>query len=282
MESPSPHLLSFESRRAKEMAALIERVGARATVVPTMREVPLSEHREVTAFVHEVIAGRIDFVLFMTGVGTEFLFDLVERQEQLVDFTGALERATVVVRGPKPAAILHKRGVRVDLKAPEPNTSRELLGIIQERGIAGKTIAIQEYGKPNEELTSELEDLGAHVMSVPVYRWDLPEDTDPMRAAINQAISGTFDAFLFTSAQQIENLRLVATQTSQWDAFRDALKKSVVASVGPTCSEALRAVGLPPDIEAAPPKMGPLVRLVLEHWSVISARKLNSPVAQGE
>lgn len=282
MESSTPHLLSFESRRAKEMAALIERAGARATVVATMREVPLSHHREVVTFVHEVIAGRIDFALFMTGVGTEFLFDLVDRQEQLAEFTRALEPVTVVVRGPKPAAVLHKRGVRVDLKAPEPNTSHELLAVIQERGITGKTIAIQEYGKPNDDLNSELERLGAHVMSVPVYRWELPEDIEPMRMAIDQAISGNFEAFLFTSAQQIENLRQVATRMNQWEAFWEAVGKGLVASIGPTCSEALRSVGLTPDVEASPPKMGPLVRMVLERLAAISDRKRDTPIAQGE
>jgi len=36
----------------------------------------------------------------------------------------------------------------------------------------------------------------------------------------------------------------------------------VVASVGPVCTETLEAYGVPPDLEASPPKMGPLVAVV--------------------
>jgi uroporphyrinogen-III synthase len=41
---------SFESRRADEMRSLIERHGASATVVPSMREVPLESNSPVFAF----------------------------------------------------------------------------------------------------------------------------------------------------------------------------------------------------------------------------------------
>ena len=38
-------VLSLESRRAAEMAILIEKNGGVATVAPSMREVPLAENR---------------------------------------------------------------------------------------------------------------------------------------------------------------------------------------------------------------------------------------------
>jgi uroporphyrinogen-III synthase len=44
--------------------------------------------------------------------------------------------------------------------------------------------------------------------------------------------------------------------------LRDAFRRVVVASVGPVCSEALEAHGVAVDLEASPPKMGPLVGLI--------------------
>ena len=38
-------VVSFESRRAKEMAELIRRYGGEPVTAPSMREVPLSENR---------------------------------------------------------------------------------------------------------------------------------------------------------------------------------------------------------------------------------------------
>ena len=52
-----------------------------------------------------------------------------------------------------------------------------------------------------------------------------------------------------------------------------ALARAVVASVGPVCSEALEAHGVAPDLEASPPKMGPLVALVAAHARDLLAAK---------
>ena len=38
-------VVSFESRRAKEMAELIRRYGGEPIIAPSMREVPLGENR---------------------------------------------------------------------------------------------------------------------------------------------------------------------------------------------------------------------------------------------
>jgi uroporphyrinogen-III synthase len=43
-------------------------------------------------------------------------------------------------------------------------------------------------------------------------------------------------------------------------AVADGLRKTVVASIGPTTSEELRDQGTGPDMEATHPKMGLLVR----------------------
>ena len=66
-------VVSFESRRAKEMAELIRRYGGEPIVAPSMREVPLSENRAALEFLPEIEAGKFDMLIFMTGVGTRTL-----------------------------------------------------------------------------------------------------------------------------------------------------------------------------------------------------------------
>jgi uroporphyrinogen decarboxylase len=63
---------------------------------------------------------------------------------------------------------------------------------------------------------------------------------------------------VFTNAQQVNNLLTVAREVGAEDALRRALPRLLVASIGPTCSETLRAVDFPVDFEPARPKMGPL------------------------
>jgi uroporphyrinogen-III synthase len=51
------------------------------------------------------------------------------------------------------------------------------------------------------------------------------------------------------------------------------MARTVVASIGPVTSEALEAHGLPPDLEASPPKLGPLVALLAERARAVLATK---------
>ncbi|MCA9071864.1 MAG: uroporphyrinogen-III synthase, partial [Planctomycetaceae bacterium] len=73
-----PHLCSFESRRNREMQQMIERHGGLATVAPSMREIPLEDNPIVFQYADELFSGRIDTIVFMTGVGAQALVDVLE------------------------------------------------------------------------------------------------------------------------------------------------------------------------------------------------------------
>ena len=256
---------SFESRRADEMRSLIERNGGVATVAPSMREVPIEQNVAAFEFARELLAGRIDVVVFMTGVGARALLQAIETQFDRAEFLEALERTVTVVRGPKPTAVLREWNVRIDHRAPEPNTWHEVLATLDAHvPVSGKTVAVQEYGQPSDEFYGELERRGANVLRVPVYLWDFPEDTAPLRAAIRSTIAGEFDVLMFTSAQQVENVLRAAAEEGLRDEWARAAGRTFIASVGPTCSEKLREEGLPVHFEASPPKMGHLVRGAVE------------------
>lgn len=256
---------SFESRRGDDMRSLLERHGAHATVAPSMREVPLDRNPEALQFGEALLAGRIDTVVFLTGVGARALLEVLETKYSRESVFAALNAKRIVVRGPKPVAVLREWGVRVDHRAPEPNTWRELLATLEaDVPLQGSTLALQEYGTPNHELTAALEGDGASVMRVPVYRWELPEDTGPLRRAVEATIAGEFDALLFTSAQQVHHVLQMADESGGRDAWLAAANRTLVGSIGPTCSETLREEGLNVAVEASPPKMGHLVKAVME------------------
>ena len=73
-----PRLCSFESRRHEEMRQLIEKQGGIATVAPSMREVPLDDNPAAFEFAEELLAGRVDVVVFLTGVGARALLEVLE------------------------------------------------------------------------------------------------------------------------------------------------------------------------------------------------------------
>jgi len=254
----------FESRRSEEMRSLIERQGGQATVAPSMREVPLDENAEAFHFADELLAGRIDIVVIMTGVGAKTVLAAVEKQYDRGEFLQALSQCMIVVRGPKPAAVLREWSVPFAFQAPEPNTWRELLQVMDANLLLdGKKIAVQEYGRPSDEFYQELATRQAHVLPVPVYRWEFPEDTGPLLAAIGETIAGKFDVLMFTSANQLHNVLQAAESEGLRDQWLAAANKCVIASIGPTATQTLKECGLPKDIEPPIPKMGHLVRETL-------------------
>lgn len=253
-------VLSFESRRAAEMAELIRRHGGDARVVPSMREVPLDGDPAAAEFLRRLEAGQVDVVVLLTGVGTRALATALEPVCAPARFAALLRRTTLVVRGPKPVAALREMGLRPDVTVPEPNTWRELLATLDASlPLTGKRVALQEYGVTNPDLVAGLEARAASVLRVPVYRWAYPEDIAPLRDAIERWAAGEYDVALFTSANQVHNVLRLAGEMGRAEALRTAAAGTVVASIGPVCSEALRDHGLAVDLEPEHPKMGHLV-----------------------
>jgi len=258
-------LCSLESRRQADMKSLIERQGGIAILAPSMREIPLEQNAAALDFGDRLRSGGVDVMVFLTGVGARALAEVLALQMSLPQFVEALRDRVVVVRGPKPASVLREWGARIDVQVPEPNTWRELLDAIGRHSpIEGKVVAVQEYGIPNPDLYQGLQQLGGTVLPVPVYRWELPEDTRPLRVAVRAILAGEIDVILFTSAQQWRHLEQIAREETEPDTFLAAARQCVIASIGPTASETLLAAGLPPDLEPPHPKMGHLVLAVAE------------------
>jgi uroporphyrinogen-III synthase len=263
-----PIVCAFESRRADDMATLIERHGGRPMVAPSMREVPIADNPQAIQCVQQAIAGAFDIFILLTGVGTEALFNVARSQGQLPALLSAMSELKIVIRGPKPAAALKNAGLKYHVKAPEPNTWRELIVALDgsEIELSGASVAVQEYGISNPELTAALQERGAQVTTVPVYRWTLPKDLVPLQSAIRSTVDGAVDVLLFTSANQVTNVMAVAEQLGCGEALRQRAKECLTASIGPTCSAALNREGFPVHFEASPPKMGPLVRGAISSW----------------
>jgi uroporphyrinogen-III synthase len=242
-----------------------------------MREVPLESNERAFEFAAALLAQRIDVVVFLTGVGARTLLDAIATRFDREDVLAALRRVKVAVRGPKPSVVLREWQVPIAVRAEEPNTWQELLSALAAADeIANKRIAVQEYGRPSTEFAEELTRRGARVEQVPVYRWALPEDVEPLEAAIRGTIAGNFDMLLFTSAHQLECVLEVAGGLGQLDAWLAAAKRCVVGSIGPTASETIREHNLPVDVEATPTRMGQLVVQTLDAAPTILANKRGS------
>ena len=267
-------VLTLESRRGQEMSRLIETYGGKPLHAPAMREVPLSSNPDALKFAAALFQGKLDAMIFLTGVGARALRSVLEPDHPAEKFVEALRKISVIARGPKPLAVLREWQVPVAVAAPEPNTWRELLQAIDNAklDLRGKQVAVQEYGVSNPELLEGLLHRGAHVFPVPVYRWALPEDLQPLRAAVDSIIAHRVDVALFTTSVQVDHLFQIAEQAGKRDALQAGLSQAVKASIGPTTSEALQSHGLAADLQASHPKMGFLVKEAAEQAGALLQR----------
>jgi len=108
---------------------------------------------------------------------------------------------------------------------------------------------------------------------VPVYQWALPEDTGPLRAAVEATVRGEIDVALFTTSIQIAHLLRIAREMNLEQQLRRSFARILVGSIGPITSEELREQGLSPDFEPAHPKMGFLVNEAAERGAAMLEEK---------
>ncbi len=256
------------------MCRLIETYGGKPIHAPAMREIPLSSNTEALQFAEELLSGSLDAVIFLTGAGARALSQVLESVHPREKFVEALRKVCVIVRGPKPAAVLREWKVPIALVAPEPNTWRELLRAIDENklDLRDKRVAVQEYGVSNRELLDGLRERGARVTAVPVYQWDFPEDRAPLRAAVESIIAGQIDVAIFTTGVQVAHLFRIAEEAGRKESLQAGLENIVKASIGPTTSEVLRSYELTVDLEASHPKMGFLVKEAAEQSEALVRR----------
>lgn len=264
-------VLSLESRRAQDMETMILRQHGVPFVAPSVKERSLDDHSVAFRFVESLEAGELDIVVCMTGVGLAFLRDVVKEKMPEERLAAALRRSVIISRGSKPVPILRALQVPIGVMIPEPNTWREIVAAIRER--PERRIAIQEYGRPNLELNAALQALGATVTPVALYRWELPDDLEPLRQAARRLAEGGFDVVIFTSSIQLDHLLQIAAEQGLKDKVKEQMLRVVIASVGPVMTGALTAAGIPPDIVPAHPKMGALVKAAAEKAAAVLSGK---------
>ena len=249
----------LETRVGAHLAALVERRGGVALQAPALEEVPDIDPQEVASLIEEWRNQPFKVAIFQTGVGTGALFATTDTLGVTQDLLDLLAGAVVVARGPKPTGELNSRRVRIDLRAAAPFTTDTVLSALSDIPIQDSKVLVQRYGATNQELNDALRARGAAVREITTYRWSLPSNVQPLIDLLDALEQSRVDAVVFTSAVQMHNLYAVAEGSQRAAQLISALGRTIVASIGPVCSRALRHYGVQPSFEASPPKLGPLL-----------------------
>jgi uroporphyrinogen-III synthase len=248
-------------RRRDELAALLERRGARVVIAPALRIVPLPDDADLREATRRCLVTPPDIVVANTGIGMRGWLEAAEGWGLGDTLRQVIAGAYLVARGPKARGAARAAGL-FDQWSPDSESCDEVLFHLMARGVRGEVIAVQLHGDQQPEFCAALRLAGAEVIEVPVYRWAPPIDPAPLQRLVDLLHSRLLDAVTFTSAPAVHALLDAAGPARE--SCLDALRTDVVAGcVGPVTAAPLVALGVPVIIPARA-RLGGLVRTLVD------------------
>jgi uroporphyrinogen-III synthase len=237
-----------ETRELDRLAQLLEAEGALAWRCPLVAILDAPDPAPVESWLRELVAGRIDDVVLLTGEGLRRLMGVAGRVGLAAEVVQALARARKITRGPKPARALKELGLPTDIPAAVP-TSRGVMDELAALDLRGRRVGVQLYGEdPNPELCGFIAAAGAQVLPVAPYIYAPASDGTRVVALIEKMAAGQVDVIAFTSASQVDRLFAVARARGLETLLQSAWSRVRVAAIGPIAAEALRGHAVEPAI----------------------------------
>ncbi|MEU4566751.1 uroporphyrinogen-III synthase [Micromonospora sp. NPDC023956] len=248
-------------RRRDELAAMLERRGARVVLAPALRIVPLADDSDLREATRACLHRPPDILMANTGIGMRGWLEAAEGWGLAESLRSVLADTYVVTRGPKARGAIRAAGLH-DQWSPDSESCEEVVEHLCRRGVAGQVIAMQLHGDRQPECTMALEAAGATVIEVPVYRWAPPTDSAPLHRLIDLVASRLVDAVTFTSAPAAEALLRAAGDRAE--AVLGAFRSDVLAGcVGAVTAEPFQRRGVSVSVPARA-RLGALVRHLVD------------------
>jgi uroporphyrinogen-III synthase len=274
------------SRRAGELARIVENLGGRPYIAPTIGiEADLENPKEdVLKFLDHVIAGNVDYVVFMTGPGIFSLFSIATKLGLEDKLIHSLSNATIIARSIKPKMVLKKYGVEVNL-IPEENTAQGVLRLLLAKGVVGKKIAILWHGDYPDQLRDtlykarvltvieastyrysvDLKKDGASILESMGYDYVAPNERRVVQL-IDKIIAGKINSITFTSPPSVHDLFKIAEVNNKSQELKSSLNANVlVVAVGPSTKNAIEEHCITVHVMPRIFKMGSMIKALDEY-----------------
>ena len=229
-------LVTRAREQASDFRALLEGCGARCLEFPTIEVVPPPSWEPLDRALKTI--DRYQWVIFTSVNGVRFLF---QRLEVLGEDVRALHGIRLGAIGPKTAAALEERGLRLDL-VPSEYRAEAVIDALGQAEIRGRRFLLPRAAKARELLPEKLVELGGEVDVVPAYQTVRPsEKAEEVRRLLHE---GAIHCITFTSSSTVENFIAMVGD----DHLPSLVGTAVVACIGPITAETARKHGLTVEI----------------------------------
>jgi uroporphyrinogen III methyltransferase/synthase len=233
--------------QAEETASLIERMGGKPYIIPTMEFKMPEDLSQIRDFIEDLQHGKADYTVFMSVNAVRFLLKEAEVLGLTRHLYSGLGKTRIIAVGPRTAEELMRHNIHVDL-IPEKYSSNGVAQALVEIGLRGKSVFIPRAKGASPTLREKLESLGARVREIHVYEQQIPINYEKAKAFIEHLTSGRIDAIVFGSSQSVKNfLQLIGTSLNL-SALRETLNRPLIVAIGPETAKTLRDNGLKVDV----------------------------------
>ena len=252
------------ARKLEEFSALIEKQGGIPVIRSMQGTVYLAEDA-VEDDLRKLMVNGADWLIFITGVGTDTLFDQAEKLGIHGEFLQIVEQSQVAARGYKTLAALKKRGIK-PAAVDDDGTNRGLIRVLADVELSGQQVAVQLHGEPAPGLIRFLEGKGAVVTQLLPYRHIAPE-SHIVETLCKELIDGTVDAVCFTTGLQIHNLFNYARQQGYGEEIKQSFaNKALAVAIGRLTAESLTEEGVERILIPESERMGAMIFALRDYY----------------
>ena len=232
-------VITRRTEQAGSITTRLAELGADVMEVPTIK---ISEPLERMAVVEALLEiNSYEWLIFTSANGVKAFFDLFFKQfKDMRDIGGA----RIAAVGPATAAKLAEYHLQVDLTPEEFTGAKVAAAFMKYQNIENVKMCIFRAEVAGRELVEALQENGAIIDDIPVYRTE--PDTEDRTGAGARLLEEGADWVTFTSSSTVEHFH------ARFDLpkLRKQFPQLKIASIGPETSKAIRALKLEPTLEA--------------------------------
>lgn len=206
---------------------LVEK-GADVVHAPTIEIVPIEPNKKLKQAINHI--SEYTYIIFTSVNSVAVFFDNLMKNGK---DTRALKDTSIIPIGQATAALLETKGVSADI-IPQSYTSEGIAETLYGQQISHKKFLLPRAEAGRDYLVDFIRNNGGICNVVPIYKTTLPKRIEPLHKKI--------DIATFTSSSTVDNFITLYG--------KEALKDTIIASIGPITSKTLERHGLPVHIEA--------------------------------
>lgn len=220
-------VLTRTVEQSRESAAIFSELGANVIVFPTLEIVSPNSWDLFDSVI--LSSQKIDFIVFTSAHAVTMFIKRLNDLEKLFDF----KNVKVVAVGSKTKSVCEANNIRVDI-VPKNFSGEGVVDELSKHNLTDKLVFIPRSAIGREDLPKGLEELGAKILSVPVYNVSLPSP-ESINKSLKKFNNNKPDVFIFTSPSTFENFLLIMNISNPIAYF----KNYKVAAIGPTTKQAI-------------------------------------------